>query len=94
MTSSNNSITCDINHSNQHSLSIPYFKEVIKITKKIIYGLIGGIVIAFIGLIVGRFIGVNIGGDYFPHFQFMGGNGYEATGYLGGSIGVYSRDGD
>ena len=33
-------------------------------------------------------INVNIGGNYFTDFQFMGGRGYEAVGYLGAIIGT------
>lgn len=31
---------------------------------------------------------MNIGGNYFPDFEFMSGRGYEATGYLGAIIGA------
>lgn len=45
-------------------------------------------VIASILAIIGLFIGANIGGNFFPNFEFMGGRGYEATGYLGALIGA------
>lgn len=51
---------------------------------KIIFALIGGVLLAITGL----FIGMNIGGNYFANFVFMGGRGYEATGYLGAIIGA------
>lgn len=38
--------------------------------------------------IVAFFIGMNVGGNYYPDFEFMGGKGYEATGYLGALIGA------
>lgn len=52
--------------------------------RKIIFGIIGGAILAVIGL----FIGMNIGGNYFPDFRFLTGRGYEATGYLGALIGA------
>lgn len=51
---------------------------------KILFALIGGVLLAITGL----FIGMNIGGNYFASFEFMGGRGYEATGYLGAIIGA------
>lgn len=51
--------------------------------RKILFGIIGGAIFAIIGL----FIGMNIGGNYDLGFEFMGGSGYEATGYLGAIIG-------
>lgn len=52
--------------------------------RKVLIGLVLGVVLALIGL----FVGTNIGGNYFPDFEFLGGRGYEATGYLGGIIGA------
>lgn len=52
--------------------------------KKILLGLIGGLLLAIIGF----FIGMNLGGNYFASFEFLGGRGYEATGYLGAIIGA------
>lgn len=49
-----------------------------------IFGLAFAVVLGLIGL----FIGTNIGGNYFPNFEFFGGKGYEATGYLGALIGA------
>ncbi|NLC66554.1 MAG: hypothetical protein GX752_06410 [Clostridium sp.] len=51
--------------------------------RKVMYGLGGGVILSLIGL----FIGMNIGGNYFTSFEFMGARGYEAVGYLGGIIG-------
>ena len=52
--------------------------------QKILFGFIGGAIIALIGL----FIGMNLGGNYFTGFEFMGGRGYEAVGYLGAILGA------
>lgn len=52
--------------------------------KKLLFGLIGGFLLSIIGL----FIGVNLGGNYFTSFEFLGGRGYEATGYLGAIVGA------
>ena len=49
--------------------------------------MIKGVLIILLGLILGLFIGTNVGGNYFPDFEFLGGRGYEATGYLGAIIG-------
>ena len=51
---------------------------------KIAFAIIGGIALAIIGL----FIGMNIGGNYYTGFEFMGQVGYEGTGYLGALIGA------
>lgn len=53
-------------------------------TRKILFGFFGAIFLSLIGL----FVGINIGGNYFTGFQFMGGTGYEAVGYLGALIGA------
>lgn len=49
--------------------------------------MVKGIFIIVLGLILGLWIGTNVGGNYFPDFEFLGGQGYEATGYLGSIIG-------
>ena len=49
-----------------------------------LFGIIGGVILSLIGL----FIGMNIGGNYFTSFEFMGQRGYEAVGYLGALIGA------
>ena len=49
--------------------------------------LVKGVAIIIIGLLLGLWIGINVGGNYFPDFEFLGGRGYEATGYLGAIIG-------
>lgn len=36
----------------------------------------------------GLFLGMNLGGNNYPNFEFMGGKGYEATGYLGAILGA------
>lgn len=56
--------------------------------RKILYGFSGGVILSAIGLVIGLFIGMNIGGNYFYEFEFMGGRGYEAAGYLGAIIGA------
>lgn len=50
---------------------------------KILFGLIGAIILAIIGLL----IGINIGSNYDTGFELMGISLYEATGYLGALIG-------
>lgn len=52
--------------------------------RKILFGFIVGIVLSIIGLLVG----MNIGGNYYTEFEFLGQRGYEATGYLGAIIGA------
>lgn len=52
--------------------------------RKVLFGTIGFVLLSAVGL----FVGMNIGGNYFPDFEFMGGRGYEATGYLGAIIGA------
>ena len=51
--------------------------------KKLIFTFLFGISFGIIGLILGTFIG----GNYYTEFIFLGGRGYEATGYLGIIIG-------
>ena len=60
----------------------------IKIKRKILYGVSVGLILSVIGLLIGLFIGMNIGGNYFADFEFMSGRGYEAVGYLGAIIGA------
>ena len=43
---------------------------------------------AFAGMVFGLLTGMNIGGNYFTDFVFMGSRGYEATGTIGSIIGV------
>ncbi len=64
------------------------FQGVIKIKRKTLYGLGGGVILSIIGLVIGLFTGMNIGGNYFTEFEFMGGRGYEAVGYLGAITGA------
>ena len=63
-------------------------EAVIKIKRKILYGLGVGVILSVIGLVIGLITGMNIGGNHFTDFKFMGGRGYEATGYLGAIIGA------
>lgn len=51
---------------------------------KIIFAVIGIVLLSVLGLL----IGMNIGGNYDSGFEFLGGVGYEATGYLGAVIGA------
>jgi len=59
-----------------------------KINRKILYGFVGGAILSVVGLVTGLITGANIGGNYFPDFEFMSGRGWEATGYLGAIIGA------
>lgn len=52
--------------------------------RKIVFLIIGSALFAIIGL----FVGINIGGNIDTSFEFMGGSGYEATGYLGALLGA------
>lgn len=52
--------------------------------RKLIFGFIGTILLSLVGL----FIGMNIGGNVDTGFEFFGGVGYEATGYLGALLGA------
>lgn len=45
------------------------------------------LVLAFVGLVFGTVTGMNIGGNYFTDFVFMGARGYEATGIIGSFVG-------
>jgi hypothetical protein len=56
--------------------------------RKIIYGILGGIVFAVAGAIMGLLAGITIGGNYFVNFEFAGTRGYEAAGLLGALIGL------
>lgn len=60
----------------------------VKMKHKILYGFTGGVILSIIGLVIGLFTGMNIGGNYLTGFEFMGGRGYEAVGYLGAIIGA------
>lgn len=51
---------------------------------RIMFVLIGLVIFSFVGLLVGT----NISGNYDIGFEFLGGVGYEATGYLGAIIGA------
>jgi amino acid transporter len=45
------------------------------------------ILIVFLGMVIGTMIGMNIGGNYFTSFTFLGLRGYEATGQIGMVVG-------
>ena len=49
--------------------------------------IIGGLALTFIMTIIGLLVGMNIGGNYFTDFEFLGGRGYEAMGSLGSIVG-------
>lgn len=42
----------------------------------------------FIGLVIGTITGIQIGGNYFTSFEFLGSRGYEATGLIGSWVGI------
>jgi len=56
--------------------------------RKILYGVSGGSILSLIGLVFGMITGLNIGGNYYTDFEFCGGRGYEAVGYLGAMMGA------
>jgi hypothetical protein len=41
-----------------------------------------------VGFVVGLITGIQIGGNYFTSFEFLGTRGYEATGLIGSWVGV------
>ena len=49
--------------------------------------LLSTLILGFIGMVFGTMIGMNIGGNYFTSFTFLGLRGYEATGQIGMVIG-------
>ena len=56
---------------------------------KIVFSVIAVLVFAFVGLVFGTMTGMNIGGNYFTDFVFMGARGYEATGIIGSFVGGF-----
>lgn len=56
--------------------------------RKILYGIMGGVVLFGIGLFLGAFIGMYIGGNYLTEFEFAGGRGNEAVGNIGAIAGA------
>lgn len=57
--------------------------------KKTILYIIFSLAITFILSIVLLLIGMNIGGNYFTDFEFMGSRGYEATANIGFFVGIF-----
>jgi len=55
--------------------------------KVILKGLFLGILM-FTGFVVGLIVGMQIGGNYFTSFVFLGQRGYEATGLIGSWVGL------
>ena len=55
---------------------------------KVVLAVVLILVLAFVGLVFGTLTGMNIGGNYFTSFEFMGARGYEATGIIGSFVGV------
>lgn len=55
---------------------------------RIIITIVSVLILAFFGMILGLITGMNIGGNYFPNFEFMGDRGYIATGNIGLFIGL------
>ena len=56
--------------------------------RKIIYGVMGGVVLLAFGAFLGLIIGAFIGGNYMTEFEFSGVRGYEAVGRIGAYIGA------
>lgn len=59
-----------------------------KKSTRIIITIVSVLVLAFFGMILGLITGMNIGGNYFTDFEFMGDRGYIATGNIGLFIGL------
>lgn len=57
-------------------------------TSRIIITIVSVLVLAFFGMILGLITGMNIGGNYFTDFVFLGSRGYEATGTIGSFVGL------
>ncbi len=55
---------------------------------RIAFSIVIILVLGFVGLVFGTVTGMNIGGNYFTSFEFMGARGYEATGIIGSFVGV------
>lgn len=55
--------------------------------RKILYGIIGGMVFLVIGFAFGLIVGAFIGGNYLTEFEFGGVRGYEAVGKIGAMLG-------
>jgi hypothetical protein len=56
-------------------------------TKKVLKVVIV-LVLMFVGFVVGLITGIQIGGNYFTSFEFLGNRGYEATGLIGSWVGL------
>ncbi len=54
---------------------------------KTVFAIIGGVILSCLGIVIGLLTGMNVGGNHSTDFVFMGGVGYEGTGYLGALIG-------
>lgn len=46
------------------------------------------LMLMFVGFVVGLITGIQIGGNYFTSFEFLGTRGYEATGLIGSWVGL------
>lgn len=55
--------------------------------KKILKSLLV-LLLTLVGFVSGLIIGIQIGGNYFTSFTFLGSRGYEATGMIGSWIGL------
>lgn len=55
---------------------------------KVLYGLAAAVTLGFIGAVVGLIAGTGVGGNSASDFEFLGGVGYEATGYVGAILGA------
>lgn len=56
--------------------------------RKILSALLGGAILMVLGLVLGLIVGADIGGNYFPDFQFGGLRGYEAVSNIGALLGA------
>lgn len=56
--------------------------------RRTLFAIVGALVLLITGAVVGTFVGIDIGGNYFPAFEFAGSRGYEATGLIGFWVGA------
>lgn len=55
--------------------------------RKIMYAVLGGVLLLIVGFVFGLILGALLGGNFFTSFRFGGQQGYEAMGVLGAYLG-------